>query len=1135
VIRWIDGAVRGRSRGKRPPTGRKCSRLSLRPLEDRVTPALAAPVVTDPTATVRVDQDAYTIRGHLTAPAKDGTEVRVYADSNHNGVYNPGTDTLAASTTVPTGQVAFSVAANLQQDASNRFFVVAADPSGRSPARTAGLVVEDSTPPTVTGIAFLGPTGLRADPVKFRIRFSEPVTGIDPTDFRAVTSGSATASSISVTGSGSLYTVTVGGLGGQGTVGLAVTDNDSITDVLTNPAQAHPLGGTGTGNGDFTGSATHAVDRLGPTVTSITRVGSVVAGTGAITYKVTFSEPVRGVDVRDFALAAGAPTGARITRVTGSGTTYTVTVAPGTGAGSIRLDLVDNNSIVDLAGNALGGTAVADGSFNTGDSVVALAAGVDSVATVVLPAIHLNLLGLHVDTSEVIVSVSAEAANGKLLGNLLTTASHLIDLQQAADALNQVLSTTVGLLNSSDLAISLGNGAFDTRPAATTDVLTLHVAPVDLDLLGAVVNTNPIDVRISAESGSGLILGNIVSDLVHLFDDLPGQPLNIDTLNQKLSDLIGLVNTAVGSIPAANVPTVQPSPGMVLSLTVPALDVNLLGLKVETSPITVNANAQTGDGNLLGNVLTSLLNTLDATPDKIAQLNNTLNGVLARVVGVLNAASLIVAPNLVSSLPPALQTLLNPALVAPAGSSAPVLDLVIASQDGSTPPVDVNLLGLVVTTSNIDAHLSATTGDGQILGNLLYNLANLANPNGSSGLLALLNALGSGNLNSTAGSSGGSLSGTTPAAQQLLQIQLNPINLNLLGLEVHTDPIVVNLAAQGGDGKLLGNLLGAISTLVNFPGVGAALNNALGTVVNLVNSVDLALPPGAVGPGNFDTGTDAITPVLDVFIAPVHLDLLGLVVTTQPIHATIDAHSGNGLVLGNVVADLAHLFDNPPPDLTVDDVNARLAQLLADLNQQIPNIATTPPPPVTLAPDQFLELTVPAIDLNLLGLKLNTTPITVNAFDQTGNGNLLGNFLNSLLTTIDATPGNLTVLSQNLNGLLAKVVGVLNASSLTLPQAALDALPPVLQTLLDPLLISATPGMSVPILDLVIASQDGSTPPVQANLLGLVVTTSDINAQLSAVTGDGQVLGNLLFNVAHLLDAGNTTTLLFLLEELAGL
>jgi hypothetical protein len=678
----------------------------------------------------------------------------------------------------------------------------------------------------------------------------------------------------------------------------------------------------------------------------------------------------------------------------------------------------------------------------------------------------------------------------------------------------------------------LGSGSFDDRAVATTELVTLHVAPVHLDLLGALVDTNPIDVRVSAESGPGLVLGNIVSDLANLFNDLPGTELNIDILNQKLGELLGLVNTALGSIPAAEVPTVDPLPGRVLSLTVPALDLNLLGLTLETSPITVNANAEEGDGKLLGNVLSSLLGTLDATPEKIAELNNTLNGVLARVVGVLNAADLSVASSLVDALPPALQTLLNPILVAPAGSTAPVLDLVIASQDGTSPPVDVDLLGLVVTTSNIDASLSATTGEGQILGNLLYNLANLANPNGTSGLLALLNALGAGNLDSTAGAEGGSLSGTTPAAQQLLQLQLQPLDINLLGVQITSDPITVTLSAQGGDAKLLGNLLGALRTLVNFEGVEGALNNALGTVVDLVNSVDLTLPPGSVGSGVFDTGTPATTPVLDVFVAPVHLDLLGLVATTSPIRLNVVANSGDGLVLGNVVATLAHLFDNPPPELTVDEVNNRLAQLLIDLNAQIPDIPPAETPPVTLEPDQFLELTVPAIDLNLLGLLLKTSPITVNAFDQTGDGNLLGNLLDSLLNTIDATPGNLTVLSENLNALLAKVVGVLNAADLSISQAVVEALPQVVQTLLSPLLISATPGQQVQVLDLVVTSAD-DTPPVRADLLGLVVTTSDIDAELWAVTGDGQILGNLLYNVSHLLDDGNAVTLLFLLAELA--
>ncbi len=217
----------------------------------------------------------------------------------------------------------------------------------------------------------------------------------------------------------------------------------------------------------------------------------------------------------------------------------------------------------------------------------------------------------------------------------------------------------------------------------------------------------------------------------------------------------------------------------------------------------------------------------------------------------------------------------------------------------------------------------------------------------------------------------------------------------------------------------------------------------------------------------------------------------------------------------------------------MDDVNNALAQLLAELNQQIPGIPPAATPPVNLASDQFLELTVPAINLNLLGLLLQTSPITVNGFDQTGNGLMLGNFLNSLLNTIQATPGNLTVLNQNLDALLAKVVGVLNAAQLSLPQSVIAALPPVIQTLLSPVLITSTPGATTSILNLVIASPNSTTPPVQADLLGLVVTTSNIDATLSAQTGDGEILGNLLYNVANLLNPGNTTSLLLLLSELA--
>jgi hypothetical protein len=1134
MIRWLKRALRGPTPTKPLVHAPKRNHLRFDWLEDRVTPAIGAPTLLDPVEPVRVDQASYKILGELPRPANAVTSILAFRDSNRNGRFDAGVDAFVASTAVARGATDFALPVSLRQNAANQFFLVASRGGQRSAAVKTPLIREDSRPPRVVEI-----TGTpNATSVQFQVRFSEPVSGVDASDFQVVRSGTVASGAVSVSGSGRTYSVTVNDVIGEGTLRLDLIDNDSIRDILTKPAQAHALGGAGAGNGSFTGQ-TVAVDTIAPAVASITRLGEVDAS-GMVQFEVIFREAVQGVDVGDFAVSGSA--GSSIAGVSGAGSTYTVTV---TGATSnfVRLELIDNNTITDLVGNLLGGLGLGDGNFESG-----FLANADSLATLVVPALDINLLGLRVQTSDIFISLSADAGDGKLLGNLLTTVSSLIDLQEAADALNEVLGSVVGLLNSSDLLVGLNDsGSFDVRPESTVDVLTLHVAPVELDLLGALVNTSPIDVSITANSGAGLqfLLGNIIFDLTHLFDDLPGQPLNIDTLNQQLGDLLGLVQDVVGAIAPANAPDVVPHEGLILSLTVPALDLNLLGLQVETSPITVNADAVEGDGKLLGNVLTSLLGTLDATPDKIAQLNNTLNDVLASVVGVLNAADLTISSVLVAALPPALQTLLSPILVAPEGASAPILDLVIASQDGTSPPVDVDLLGLVVTTSNIDAHVSATTGDGQILGNLLYNVANLANPDGSGSLLALLNALGSGNLDSTAGSEGGSLSGETPPLQELLTLELDPIDINLLGLQVQAngslagdttpDPILVTISAQGGDAKLLGNLLGAVSTLVNFEGVEGALNNVLGTVVDLVNSVDLTLPPGTVGSGVFDTGSGGPVEVLDVFIAPVNLDLLGLVVTTSPINLTITANTGDGLVLGNVVAALAHLFDNPPPELTVDDVNVRLEELLADLNAMIPGIDPAPTPEVTLEPDQFLELTVPAIDLNLLGLLLKTQPITVNGFAETGDGNLLGNFLDSLLLTIDATPGNLATLSENLNALLAKVVGVLNVADLTISQAIVDALPEVLQILLSPVLIAPNPGATTQVLDLMIASEDGTTPPVQADLLGLVVTTSDIDAELWAVTGDGQILGNLLFNAANLLNSGNPLSLLLLVTRLAGL
>jgi len=329
-----------------------------------------------------------------------------------------------------------------------------------------------------------------------------------------------------------------------------------------------------------------------------------------------------------------------------------------------------------------------------------------------------------------------------------------------------------------------------------------------------------------------------------------------------------------------------------------------------------------------------------------------------------------------------------------------------------------------------------------------------------------------------------------------------------------------------------------VTALLNVTNVNNALNNVLSTAVDLANSATLAV--NGVTAGSFDTSTaTGATGVLDLFVSPVHLNLLGLLVDTAPIHLTVTANAGPGLVLGNAVTELANVFNPPLPDtLNVDTISSRLEQLLADLNQQTAGIPSSPVTPVELAPGQVLSLTVPPINVDLLGLVLQTSAVTVNATNETGDGQLLGNVLATAFNTLGTTPESLSRLDNDLNALLAKVVGVLNASSLTLAPSVLGALPSVLQTLASPTLTApaGTTSSTTPVLDLVIASPDGgSTPPVDVDLLGLRVTTSNVTANLSARTGDGQILGNLVYNVANLLNPGESSTLLLLLSQLGQL
>src|SRR6185436_234451 len=148
------------------------------------------------------------------------------------------------------------------------------------------------------------------------------------------------------------YTVTVNTGSGDGTIRLdVVAAGATISDAVGNALTAN-----------FNTGDVVTIDKTAPTVQSINRADADPTSAASVGFNVTFSEAVSNVNAADFALASSGVSSPSITNVTDSGP-YVVTVGTGTGSGTIGLNLVDDDSIVDAVGNKLGGTGNGNGNF----------------------------------------------------------------------------------------------------------------------------------------------------------------------------------------------------------------------------------------------------------------------------------------------------------------------------------------------------------------------------------------------------------------------------------------------------------------------------------------------------------------------------------------------------------------------------------------------------------------------------------------------------------------------------------------------------------------------------------------------------------------------------------------------------
>jgi hypothetical protein len=83
-----------------------------------------------------------------------------------------------------------------------------------------------------------------------------------------------------------------------------------------------------------------------------------------------------------------------------------------------------------------------------------------------------------------------------------------------------------------------------------------------------------------------------------------------------------------------------------------------------------------------------------------------------------------------------------------------------------------------------------------------------------------------------------SVAGTTCA---ILHLTLGPLDLNLLGLAVHLNQVVLNIDAQSGPGNLLGNLLCAVAHLLDGTGPLGGLAALLNQILAILQGLGLAL------------------------------------------------------------------------------------------------------------------------------------------------------------------------------------------------------------------------------------------------------------------------------------------------------
>jgi len=402
----------------------------------------------------------------------------------------------------------------------------------------------DKTAPTVSSITATLPSNTNPTNitiVTYTVTFSEAVTGVDASDFALTTSG--TSGSVSgVSGSGSTYTVTVSSISGTGTLRLDLKSSGTgITDAAGNAI-----------SGGYTSGSVYTIDQTPPTVSSITAASPSNASptnVTSVTYTIAFSEAVTGVDASDFTVTTSGVSGS-VSGVSGSGSTYAVTVSSISGTGTLRLDLNSSGTgIADLAGNAISGGFTGGDTYTVDQTPPTVSIGAPSVSyanstatisyTVTWSDANLNTSSISLSPAQLQFSGSGYAVNVGNIGITGSGNSRTISITGVTGDGSMSFSIPSG--TASDLA---GNSASasNTTVAVTID----NTAPTVVSLLATdgslTTNATSLDYQITF---SEPVTGVDATDFTAVTSGVSASDITVAPISSTVYDIT--INSVTGT------------------------------------------------------------------------------------------------------------------------------------------------------------------------------------------------------------------------------------------------------------------------------------------------------------------------------------------------------------------------------------------------------------------------------------------------------------------------------------------------------------------------------------------------------------------------------------------------------------